>query len=182
MILGLDISTSITGYTILDENNKIIEIGHWDTKNKNHFPSLFFKAVFIKEKLNEIAEQHAINNIFIEPALNMFMMGKSSSHTISTLTKFNGIISWLCYEKFGITPEYIPAISARKKCGITIKRGEKAKEQVMRFLLDKEPLFEVEYTRTGKPKHYCYDEADSLIIAKAGYECLKERYESLRTS
>ena len=106
------------------------------------------------------------------------MMGKSSSHTISTLTKFNGIISWLCYEKFGITPEYIPAISARKKCGITIKRGEKAKEQVMRFLLDKEPLFEVEYTRTGKPKPYCYDEADSLIIAKAGYECLKEKLES----
>ena len=177
MILGLDISTSITGYTILDENNKIIEIGHWDTKNKNHFPSLFLKSAFIKEKLNEIAEQHAINNIFIEPALNMFMMGKSSSHTISTLTKFNGIISWLCYEKFGITPEYIPAISARKKCGITIKRGTKAKEQVMAFLLDNEPDFRVEYTRTGKFKPHCYDEADSLIIAKAGYECLKEKLE-----
>ena len=179
MILGLDISTSITGYTILDENNKIIEIGHWDTKNKNHFPSLFLKAAFIKEKLNEIAEQHAINNIFIEPALNMFMMGKSSSHTISTLTKFNGIISWLCYEKFGITPEYIPAISARKKCGITIKRGEKAKEQVMRFLLDKEPLFEVEYTRHGNPKAGYADRSDSYVIAKAGW--LNERQEAQNT-
>jgi hypothetical protein len=69
------------------------------------------------------------------------MMGRSSSHTISTLTKFNGIVSWLCYEEFGIKPEYIPAISARKKCGITIKKGEKAKEQVLAFLLDNEPFF-----------------------------------------
>ena len=91
----------------------------------------------------------------------MFMMGKSSSHTIATLSKFNGIVSWLCYEEFGIKPEYIPAISARKKCGITIKRGTKAKEQVMAFLLDNEPDFSIEYTRTGKPKPHCYDEADS---------------------
>ena len=74
-----------------------------------------------------------------------------------------------------ITPEYIPAISARKKCGITIKRGTKAKEQVMNFLIDNEPHFSVEYGRTGKPKPYCYDQADSLIIAKAGFECLKEK-------
>ena len=105
----------------------------------------------------------------------MFMMGKSSSHTISTLTKFNGILSWICYEEFGIKPEYIPAISARKKCGITIKRGQKAKEQVIAFLLDNEPLFNIQYTKTGKPKPYCYDEADSLIIAKAGLVCLKEK-------
>ena len=175
MILGLDISTSITGYTVLMGNDKIAEIGHWDTKNKNHFPDLYSKAIHIKNKLSELEDSYPIDDIFIEPALNMFMMGKSSSHTIATLSKFNGIVSWLCYEEFGIKPEYIPAISARKKCGITIKRGTKAKEQVMAFLLDNEPDFSIEYTRTGKPKPYCYDQADSLIIARAGLECLKER-------
>ena len=61
------------------------------------------------------------------------------------------------------------------ECGITIKRGTKAKEQVMNFLIDNEPHFTVEYGRTGKPKPYCYDQADSLIIARAGFECLKAR-------
>ena len=87
MILGLDISTSITGYTVLLNNGQIAEIGHW------------------------------------------------------------------------------------------VKRGTKAKEQVMNFLIDNEPDFTVQYGRTGKPKPYCYDQADSLIIARAGFECLKEKLE-----
>ena len=173
MILGLDISTSITGFTILNLDGKIIKIGHWNLKNKNKFPDLFSKASYIKNKLKEL--DYPIDHVFIEPALNMFMMGRSSSHTISTLTKFNGIVSWMCYEEFGVKPEYIPAISARKKCGITVKRGQKAKEMVIAFLLDNEPLFRIEYTKSGNPKPHCYDEADSLIIAKAGIECLKEK-------
>lgn len=173
MILGLDISTSITGYTILNPEGEIVKIGHWDLRNKKHFPNLFSKATFIKNKLSEI--DYKIQNVFIEPALSMFMMGRSSAHTISTLIKFNGIISWMCYEQFGIEPEFIPAISARKKCGISIKRGTKAKEQVMAFLLDNEPDFHVEWTKSGNPKPYCYDEADSLIIARAGIECLKSK-------
>ena len=173
MILGLDISTSITGYTILNLKGEIVEIGHWDLRNKIYFSDLFSKAKFIKNKLSEI--DYPIDHVFIEPALNMFMMGRSSSHTISTLIKFNGIISWMCYEEFGIKPEFIPAISARKKCGISIKRGQKAKEQVMAFLLDNEPNFRVELTKNGNPKPHCYDEADSLIIARAGIECLKEK-------
>ena len=59
-------------------------------------------------------------------------------------------------------------------------RGESAVgalEQVMNFLIDNEPHFTVEYGRTGKPKPYCYDQADSLIIARAGFECLKEKLE-----
>jgi|TARA_R100000149_G_C5847545_1_gene117346 Holliday junction resolvasome RuvABC endonuclease subunit len=175
MILGLDISTSITGYTVLDKSGKIVAIGHWDTRNKNKFPSLFSKSRFVKDKMLELAAEHDIRNVFIEPALNMFMMGKSSSHTISTLTKFNGIVSWICYEVFSVDPEYIPAISARKKCGISIKKGDKAKEQVMRFLLDNECDFSVEYTKNGNPKPHYYDEADSLVIARAGHKCLAEK-------
>ena len=176
MILGLDISTSITGYSIVDESGKVYEIGHWDTRNKNKFVDFYDKANYIKEQLANI--DYPLEHIFIEPALNMFMMGRSSSHTISTLTKFNGIVSWFCYQEFGIKPQYIPAISARKKCGITIKKGEKAKEQVLAFLLDNEPLFRVEYTKNGNPKPHCYDEADSLVIAKAGVVCLNEKNES----
>ena len=182
MILGLDISTSITGYTILNDDGTIAEIGSWDMRNKKQYLDWIDKVKKIQYELAVLNKKYSVSQVFIEPALNMFMMGKSSAHTISTLIKFNGIISWLVYEIFEIDPEFIPAVSARKKCGLTVKRGIRAKEQVMTFLLDTEPSFEVEYGRTGKIKPHCYDEADSLIIAKAGYKCLKERYESSQTS
>jgi len=177
MILGLDISTSILGYSVLDAQGKIVGIGHWNFTNKNKFPTFFSKVLEAREQLDKLSIKYPIDHIFIEPALNMFMAGKSSAHTISTLTKFNGIVSCLCYEMFGIEPEYIPAATARKKCGITIRRGTKAKEQVMKYLLDTERDFMVEYTRNGNPKPHCYDEADSLVIAKAGHKCLREKLE-----
>jgi len=176
-ILGLDISTSIIGYTVLEFDGEILEIGSWDLRNKKLYPDLFSKAINIKEELIKLNKRFLINNIFIETSLNMFMSGKSSANILSMLAKFNGIVSWIAYECFETSPRFIAAASARKKCGITIKRGTKAKEQVMAFLLDNEPDFKIQYTRTGKPKPHCYDEADSLIIAKAGYECLKEKLE-----
>ena len=182
MILGLDISTSITGYSVLNNDGTIAEIGSWDTRDKKQYLDWIDKVKKIKYELTVLNRKYSIEHVFIEPALKMFMMGKSSAHIISTLIKFNGIVSWLVYEIFEKEPEYIPAVSARKQCGLTIRRGTKAKEQVMEFLLDTEPAFGVEYTKNGNLKPHCYDEADSLIIAKAGYICLKERYESLQTS
>jgi len=42
-ILGLDISTSITGATIV-QSGQIIESAFWDTRNKKHFPTIYNKA------------------------------------------------------------------------------------------------------------------------------------------
>ena len=156
----------------MDFDNNIVEIGSWDMRNKKLYPDLFSKALFIKKQLMKM--DFPLDHIFIEPALNMFMAGKSSSHTNSTLIKFNGIVTWMCYEEYGIQPEFIPAISARKKCGITIKRGQKAKEIIMKYFLDNEPSFRVEYTKHGNPKPHFYDQADALVMARAGLVCLKE--------
>ena len=37
------------------------------------------------------------------------------------------------------------------------------------------PDFIVEWTKHGNPKPQYYDQADALVMAKAGIECLKER-------
>ena len=88
---------------------------------------------------------------------------------------FNGVVSYLCYRESGIKAEHIPASSARKSCGIKIAKGTKAKEQVVKFLLDNEPKFTVEYTKSGNLKPKYYDIADSIVIAKAGYELVQQR-------
>ena len=78
-------------------------------------------------------------------------------------------MSWICYQIFNKSPEYIAATSARKCCGIKVPRGQKAKQVVLQFLLDNEPSFKVTYTKHGNPKPDSYDKADSIIIARAGY-------------
>ena len=98
------------------------------------------------------------------------MGGKSSAKTLSLLTRFNGIVSWLLYETFEIEPKFIGASTARKHAGIKVPRGQKAKQVVLQHLLDNEPAFKIEYTRYGNPKPESYDLAGSIVIAKAGWD------------
>jgi hypothetical protein len=169
MILGLDISTSITGATILNSDGQMIANLSWDTRNKNKFPSIYDKALFIKNNLQQIKKENQIESIFIEQSLQSFRSGFSSAKTLSTLSRFNGIVSWLCFDLFAIQPIMIAAASARKTAGVTIKRGENAKQKVLKFVLDNEPGFLVQYTRNGNFQPECFDRADSWIIAKSGF-------------
>ena len=172
-ILGLDISTSITGATILKEG-KIIETFVWDTRNKRKFPTFYEKAKFIKENILTIKKKHGITNIYIEQSLHSFRSGFSSAQTLSTLSRFNGVVSWFCFETFGIHPEMIAATSARKQAGVGIKRGDNAKEKVLQFVIDNFPQIEIQYTKHGNPKPGTYDLCDSIIIALAGDKVVGE--------
>tara|TARA_Y100001938_G_scaffold146136_2_gene224376 strand:+ start:7542 stop:8105 length:564 start_codon:yes stop_codon:yes gene_type:complete len=181
MILGIDISTSITGFAIVADNQLVF----YDSIDLRKYKNIFDKTIAMKEKLLDIYEMYQCNNddvaagygaseypiehIYIEQSLHMFMGGKSSAKTLSTLTRFNGIVSWLVFELFEIRPEFIGATSARKQAGIKVPRGQKAKQVVLQYLLDNEPAFKIEYTKHGNPKPESYDRADAIVIAKAGY-------------
>ena len=175
MILGLDISTSITGATVLDDNGNVIFCEAWDFRNKRYFPTLFEKGHEIKELLYQLKLEYDITSVYIEQSLQSFRSGFSSAKTLSTLSRFNGIVSWLCYEVFDLKPEYIAATSARKKCGIIIPKGTKAKDVVIKYIIDNVPSVPIDYTKHGNPRPYCFDKADSWVIAKAGYTCQMEK-------
>jgi hypothetical protein len=166
-ILGLDISTSITGAAIM-QDNKIIESFTWDTRNKRKFPTLYESGALLRKDLLTLKKNHDITDIYIEQSLQSFRSGFSSAKTLSTLSRFNGIISWLCYQTFNIKPEMIAASSARKLAGIGIKRGDNAKEKVLQFIIDNYPQIAIEYTKHGNPKPGTYDMCDSIIIGLAG--------------
>ena len=175
MILGLDISTSIVGATVVSQEGEILSTYAWDLRNKNHFPDNFTKYNHIQGELLDIEREYDIKYIFIEQSLQMFRSGFSSAKTLSTLSSFNGVATYLCYRELGIKPEHISASSARKACGISIPKGQKAKEVVVKYLLDNEPKFIVEHTKAGNIKPKYYDIADSIVIAKAGYSIVRKR-------
>lgn len=167
MILGLDISTSITGVTILDYDANVLVNEAWNFKKCKTF---FEKVKMADDKLAEIYSRSniEIERVCIEQSLQAFRPGYSSAKTLLTLAKFNGILSWLVYETFGIEATYIAATSARKTCGINVPKGQKAKQVVMQHMLDNEPWFVIEYTHHGNPKPEYFDRADSYVVAKAG--------------
>jgi hypothetical protein len=175
MILGLDVSTSITGATVIDESGKVVFNEAWDFRNKKYFPTLFEKGYEIKELLRQLKQEYDITSVYIEQSLQSFRSGFSSAKTLSTLSRFNGIVSWLCYEVLESTPEYIAATSARKKCGIKIPKGVKAKQVVIKYVVDNVPDVLIEYTKHGNPKPQCFDKADSWVVARAGWNICQEQ-------
>lgn len=165
MILGLDISSSIIGYTVLNDENDLVEC---ECIRLEKFKDFFIKVKNVKNKLQELAKRFKIDNVYIEESLQAFTAGKSSAMTIQALSKINGTVSWLCYEIFDVTPEYISAGTARKFCKIKVPKGEKAKPVVLAFVVDNEPQFALEFTAKGNPVPGSFDKADSYVIAKAG--------------
>ena len=173
MILGLDVSTSITGAAIVDNNGELIYNEVWDLRKYKNF---FTKSEVIREKIENFP--YKPERIFIEQSLQSFRSGFSSAKTLSTLSRFNGVVSWICYHYFAMEPEYLAATSARKMCGIRIPRGTKAKEVVLQYILTSEPDFGIVYTKHGNPKPGTYDKADAIVIARAGYNlCQKQKNE-----
>lgn len=173
MFLGLDISTSITGFTLLDDSGDVILCDYITLKKLN---SVFDKARAVEQELQKLFLKYRIKQVWIEESLQMFSSGMSSAKTLATLTKFNGIISWIAWDKFDIEPEYIAAVSARKEIGLSVPKGKRGKDVVMEHMLDKESWFLVEYGRTGKIKPHFYDMADSFVVAKAGFlRCTKQK-------
>ena len=185
MILGVDVSTSITGFSIVADGSLV----YYSSVDLRKYKNVFEKGVVLKEKILDLYEAYQCNNegvyigdakfpiehIYIEQPFTFFNSGGSSAKTMATLQKFNGIVSWFLYEIFEIQPEYVLAQSARKTVGIKVPRGEKAKAVVLKYLLDTEPAFNVEYTKKGNPKPESYDRADAIIVAKAGYIIEQER-------
>tara|TARA_B100000989_G_scaffold119815_1_gene88336 strand:+ start:244 stop:813 length:570 start_codon:yes stop_codon:yes gene_type:complete len=182
MILGVDVSTSITGFAVVAEG----QIVYYDSIDLRKHKDIFAKTITIKEKILDLYEMYQLNNddnssagfgdskfpiehIYIEQPFTFFNSGGSSAKTMAVLQKFNGIVSWLLYEIFEIEPKFIGATSARKTVGIKVPRGQKAKKVVMQYLLENEPAFKIEYTKHGNPKPESYDRADAIIIALAGY-------------
>ena len=167
MILGLDVSTSITGFCVIDTQGEVITSDAWDMRNKRKFPTELVKAAYIKEQLLQLKVQYPIEKICIEKPFMFFKGGGSTAKTMATLQRFNGIVSWITCEVFDKEPSYMTASQARKVAGVNTGRGKDAKKEALAWLLANFPSVKVEYTTHGNPKPKYFDIADAVVIAKA---------------
>ena len=76
MLIGMDVSTSITGYTLLDEDEVILN-GAWDTRK---FKDFFDKARFVQEGLDEIFKKYLnLKAYYYISSFNLNVKSRSSS-------------------------------------------------------------------------------------------------------
>lgn len=119
VILGLDISTSCIGASIIEDDGinepKIRKITHVVPKISpkiNGIEALILKKeVFEREFLTKIKEE-GITECVIEAPLT-FALGNSNPTTVSQLLKFNALLSEAIYYELGIIPYYISSLNAR---------------------------------------------------------------------
>lgn len=117
LILALDISTACIGVTLMinDETNapKIVKITHVvpkvSSKIKGMESLILKKDIFEKDFLSNLKNAGITHVIIEEPLLS-----SNNVVTVSTLLRFNGMISESIYRILGIIPEYISSYDARK--------------------------------------------------------------------
>ena len=165
VILGLDVSTSKVGLSIIDYNSNLLkcEVIKLDSKKSLEDRCLQLEH-YIKNNVN-----YKVKEIFIEQPFSAFSGGKTSAMTMSKLQRFNGMCSFMVRKLINVQPALIAANRARSLNGIKVKRGENTKKKVIEWVSAKYPDdFLVEYTRHGNPKPGTDDMADAVVIALAG--------------
>ena len=180
-IFGLDISTSIIGLCILDKDlllegknsqEFIIKIDSIDLKK---FDNMFQKASFVNAVLSEIKEKFSHDckswDIAVEKPLVKFASRKSSADTLSTLIRFNGVVSYIALTVFGSTPKQLSFTSARKQCGVKIKKNIGISEKMQTFnFINQGDLNHISWPRKKRSDNivdWAYDATDAYVIAKA---------------
>jgi hypothetical protein len=172
MILGLDVSTSSTGWAVLDSNGKLIEMGCFPLTK---FESFFDKAVAVNSGLLEVKRKYPdISKMSIEEPLQGFRRGLSSAKTLLTLARFNGIIGWQAYVVFGFEPIFISCTAARKDLSITIIKTRDTKDQIMEWVERVTGVtLQRRVAKVGKKKGQTLfaagvnDAADAYVMARA---------------
>lgn len=178
LILGLDVSTSITGVCVLDPSIPHDAVGshilYLDRIEFKKCVTIWDKADRVRESLHELKDKFpGINSFSLEEPLLGFSKGMSSAATITTLMRFNGIVSFVGRDIFGADPTYIPAASARKLCGVKLQKtsvaGMPHKEQVFKYMCEHD-LSHVKWPLTPKSGAivgWAKDATDAYVIARA---------------
>lgn len=178
MILGLDVSTSTTGFCILDNDGKLLELGYIPLAKTKKLVEKGF--VFKHAVISMIEKYPEISQVYIEEAFQRYGAGMSSARTITRLASFNGIVQYICAEHFKQAPELVSVSDARKTCGIkTIskkKAGIEVKEQVFEQVNNHLKYnWPTKILQSGPRKGQkiimpeSRDMADAWVVARAGF-------------
>jgi Holliday junction resolvasome RuvABC endonuclease subunit len=153
-MLGLDISSSCTGYCIVEDGYLLIDtIG---TIKPNAKDCMGKKLVFFEKEIKKLLKKYKPNHVIIEDIFK-----GPNAKTFKVLSMCRGVIFKVIFEKLNQEPVSVMPTEARKIVGV----NGITKEDGFEFVINK-----------YKFKNYKFlthnDITDSIILALAGYSIL----------
>ena len=113
-VLGLDVSTKTIGWALFDiQTQELLELTHISPvpkpKPENKIQELLEKAEIFRTKLINYKNLGITKVVIEEPLLN-----SNNVYTISTLLRYNTLITKEIYDVLGLVPEFISTYNSRK--------------------------------------------------------------------
>lgn len=176
MILGLDISSSVIGLSIVHKK-RLIYVDSFDLKADDKLSDNEVYAK-IKQWLTNVKNNYSIDTIHVEEPIKKCSNGKTSMQVLSVIFKVNFTVCWLCYDVFGFDIKYVASSTARKQLKINIKNDLKKdykyyasskdiKKRVLERIIEIFPEFEkkLTYSKNGFIESHLLDIADAVVMA-----------------
>ncbi len=168
VVLGIDVSTSKVGLSIIDVDNNLLDCQAIKLNNKVSLEERCLELEDVLTYYNSMIQYNVIK-IYVESPFIMFSGGKTTAMTMGKLQRFNGMVCYMIRKLFGFDAEMIAANKARGAVGLKIKRGENTKKKVIEWVKQRYPKdFIFELTRHGNPKPGTDDKADAVVVGLAG--------------
>ena len=175
-VLGLDVSTKTIGWALFDMTTKeLLELTHISPvpkpKEESKIKELLLKSDIFKSKLIEYKGLGIIKVIIEEPLLN-----SNNVYTISTLLRYNTLITKEIYDVLGVVPEFISTYNSRKFAYPELVRENDKKKFVLfggfpkdcdkkqiiwEQVAKREPQIQWLYTRNNTLKKENFDQTDA---------------------
>lgn len=173
IILGIDVSTACLGVSLAKyegDEIEILKISHVKPKISKKIKgteALFLKAKQFKEEFIEQYKDIGLTDIVIEEPLP----NSQNNNTVTTLLRFNGMISQSIYEATGIVPKYISSYDARKYAFPELmavrkfnKKGEQYDEKkIRRALRNNELVLYGDYPFDCQKKHIVWNKISEMF-------------------
>lgn len=171
MDIGLDISSSVVGISLLNNQGELLYLDH--VKFNKKIADIYEKADFFTNwlKTNNHINDKNIKRIFVEENAKHFNVC-SSANTITILAKINALISYCTRNYYSAKVYEVNVLTARKRIGFVNHRNDNRniKEKIYEYTIKHFP--EVKQIMENKYKiklsKTAYDEIDAFIIAYAG--------------
>lgn len=168
LILGLDVSTSCVGLSVINEHKHPLLVGAVTIDHIDHVKDKASAVLDIISK--HVAPIGTLDKIIVEQSLQAFRPGLSSANTICSLVKMNGVTSVLTELMTNTPVSYVSSQTARKLCGIKIIKGLDTKTQVVEWAL-KNILKSWDIPRKRRSDdvaNQVKDAVDALVVAISG--------------
>jgi len=181
LLLGLDVSTKTIGVALFKMDGTPLELTHIAPKAKP-VPETKIEELMIKANhFSEFSSKYlgmGVKYVVIEEPL----LRSNNVNTVGTLLRFNGMVSKIIYDKFGIVPTYISTYESRKNAFPELMQPNKdgkivlfgglpkdidKKDIIWKKVAALEPQITWEKDKKGKMKNEMYDVSDAYCCARA---------------